>query len=203
MPNDPYQVLGVPHGASEDDVKQAYRRLAKQYHPDLHPGDAQAAKKMNEINEAYDQLKNPAAYQQKQQQYARQQQYQQQTYHATYYDPFGFWGASSSQSSGQYQQEQYDPFSGQDADQQQYQWNYRRRPRGGILWKIFVAYLLLNVLYSMFSSCSVRRYSSPYYDYGYYGYSDVPGSYSETVPESSNAKSPYSYYIYPDSTKGS
>lgn len=201
MTKDPYQVLGVSHSASEDDVKQAYRRLAKQYHPDLHPGDAQAAQKMNEINEAYDQLKNPAAYQQKQQQYAREQQYQQQqTYHATYYDPFGFWGASGSQSSSQYQQEQYDPFSGDDSEQQ-YQWNYRRRPRGGILWKIFLAYLLLNVLYSMFASCSVRRNYSPYYDYGYYG---TPGSYSETVPEQSEAQSPYAYYYAdPSGARGS
>ncbi|MFQ8765311.1 MAG: DnaJ domain-containing protein [Oscillospiraceae bacterium] len=51
MTGDPYEVLGVSHGASEDEIKQAYRRLAKQYHPDLHPGDAACAKKMNEINE--------------------------------------------------------------------------------------------------------------------------------------------------------
>lgn len=57
MTRDPYEVLGVSRGASEDEIKQAYRRLAKQYHPDLHPGDAACAKKMNEINEAYDLLK--------------------------------------------------------------------------------------------------------------------------------------------------
>ena len=68
MPADPYQVLGVSHNASEEDIRQAYRRLAKQYHPDLNPGDAYAAQKMNEINQAYEQIKNPKAYQQ---QYAR------------------------------------------------------------------------------------------------------------------------------------
>lgn len=57
MVNDPYQILGVSRDASEDEIRQAYRRLAKKYHPDLNPGDAQAAQKMNEINEAYDLLK--------------------------------------------------------------------------------------------------------------------------------------------------
>ena len=76
MARDPYEVLGVSKNASEDDIKQAYRRLAKQYHPDLHPGDAECARKMNEINEAYDLLKNPQAYQAYQRQQA-QNAYQQ------------------------------------------------------------------------------------------------------------------------------
>ena len=56
---DPYKVLGVSPNASDDEIKQAYRRLAKQYHPDRNPGDAAAAKKMQEINAAYEQIKNP------------------------------------------------------------------------------------------------------------------------------------------------
>ena len=47
MGTDPYQVLGVSPNASEDEIRQAYRRLAKQYHPDLNPGDKTAAQKMN------------------------------------------------------------------------------------------------------------------------------------------------------------
>ncbi len=59
---DPYKVLGLEPGASDEEVKQAYRRLAKKYHPDLNPGDAEAARKMQEVNEAYDQIKNPEKY---------------------------------------------------------------------------------------------------------------------------------------------
>ncbi len=61
---DPYAVLGLSPNASDEDVKKAYRRLAKKYHPDVNPGDATAAKKMNEINQAYDQIKNPQKTQQ-------------------------------------------------------------------------------------------------------------------------------------------
>lgn len=61
MTQDPYEVLGVPHGASEEEVTKAYRKLAKKYHPDLNPGNEAAAKKMSEINAAYDQIKNGTA----------------------------------------------------------------------------------------------------------------------------------------------
>ncbi len=56
--SDPYKVLGVQRGASEEEITKAYRKLAKKYHPDLNPGDATAAEKMSEINAAYDKLKN-------------------------------------------------------------------------------------------------------------------------------------------------
>ena len=59
MIDDPYKVLGVSRDASDDEIKQAYRRLAKKYHPDRNPGDAEAAKKMQEVNAAYEQIKNP------------------------------------------------------------------------------------------------------------------------------------------------
>lgn len=59
MIDDPYKVLGVGRDASDEEIKQAYRRLAKKYHPDLNPGDQEAARRMQEINEAYDQIKNP------------------------------------------------------------------------------------------------------------------------------------------------
>ncbi len=64
MISDPYKVLGVSPDASDDEIKAAYRKLAKKYHPDLNPGDAAAAQKMNEINAAYEQIKNPQSQQQ-------------------------------------------------------------------------------------------------------------------------------------------
>ena len=50
---DPYQVLGVSPGASDDEIKAAYRKLAKQYHPDLNQGSPAAEAKMRVVNEAY------------------------------------------------------------------------------------------------------------------------------------------------------
>lgn len=64
MIDDPYKVLGVTPDTPPDEIKKAYRRLAKQYHPDLHPGDEECARRMNEINAAYDQINNPQKYQQ-------------------------------------------------------------------------------------------------------------------------------------------
>lgn len=56
---DYYAVLGVDKSASEDQIKSAYRKLAKMYHPDLHPNDKQAAEKFKECNEAYSVLGDP------------------------------------------------------------------------------------------------------------------------------------------------
>lgn len=57
--DDPYKVLGVSPNASDEEIKRAYRNLAKKYHPDRNPGDKEAARKMQEINTAYEQIKNP------------------------------------------------------------------------------------------------------------------------------------------------
>ena len=81
MIDDPYKVLGVSPDASDEEIKRAYRALAKKYHPDRNPGDEEAAKKMQQVNAAYEQIKNPAAAQQNQG-YGGYSQY----------DPFGFGG---------------------------------------------------------------------------------------------------------------
>ena len=56
----PYSVLRVPEEASPEEIKQAYRKLVKLWHPDLHPDDMSAEKRMAEINEAYTILSDPA-----------------------------------------------------------------------------------------------------------------------------------------------
>lgn len=56
---DYYEVLGVPRDASQEEIKKAYRRLARKYHPDANPDDPSAVEKMKEINEAYEVLGNP------------------------------------------------------------------------------------------------------------------------------------------------
>ena len=101
MIEDPYKVLGVSPDASDEEIKRAYRRLAKKYHPDLNPGDQVAAQRMQEVNAAYEQIKNPEKAAQGQNPYGS---------YGSYYDPFGSayqQAQSSSQQGDQYQQAAY------------------------------------------------------------------------------------------------
>lgn len=112
---DPYEVLGVSRDANLTEVTQAYRKLAKKYHPDLNPGDSSAQKKMAEINVAYEEIKSGRA---KYQDYSRPQQ--SQGYGGGYqgygsfggygFDPFEAFGFGKRQTQQtQQQQDQFDP----------------------------------------------------------------------------------------------
>ena len=104
MMDDPYKVLGVSPDASDEEIKRAYRNLAKKYHPDLNPGDQEAARKMQQVNAAYEQIKNPEAFRQSQQ--GSSGGY---SYGYGYGDPFGGYRQQSygGQTEDQYQQAAY------------------------------------------------------------------------------------------------
>ena len=54
--NDPYSVLGITPSATEEEIKKAYRSKCKEFHPDLHPGDAAAEDKFNQVQAAYSEI---------------------------------------------------------------------------------------------------------------------------------------------------
>ncbi|HBI27049.1 MAG TPA: molecular chaperone DnaJ [Peptococcaceae bacterium] len=110
MISDPYKVLGVSPTASDKEITKAYRKLAKKYHPDLNPGDEEAAKRMSEINAAYEQIRSGNG---NASQYGNSGNYGgQNTYDSGYgYDPFGYGGYGQGQRQQQQQRRQSSEFN--------------------------------------------------------------------------------------------
>lgn len=90
---DPYKVLGISKDATMAEVKKAYRKKARENHPDLNPGDKDAAERMNKINEAYDRITNPDKYVQEDARRAAANSYRQA---GGVYPGYGSYGQSGS-----------------------------------------------------------------------------------------------------------
>lgn len=154
----PYDVLGVRANATDEEIAKAHKRLAKKYHPDLHPGNETAARKMGEINRAYDEIRSM-----RQNGAANQQNWQQAAYQRRYYDPL------------------YE-------EPKTYQYYYQKpkaNPMGMIL-AVLVMILFVRLILSMlFGGFGGSYYVNPaYYDYPStsYGYI-IPGyEHSQPIP---------------------
>ena len=197
MISDPYSVLGVSRGASDDEVKAAYRRLAKKYHPDLNLGNAEAARRMNEVNAAYEQIKNPqpggaygGAYGGSQyggQQYGGQQ-YGGQQYGSQQYGGQQYGGDNNGYGDYVDLNDIFEMFTrrAQQQSRQQYDGSNsgNRRQTGFGLWKIliigFVIYIVMTLMTGLFSSARYARY------YGDYNNNNSNGYYSSTTRSEAN-----------------
>ena len=206
---DPYKVLGLTSGASKDEVAKAYRKLAKKYHPDLNPGDEEAAKKMAEVNAAYDAITNDKPYgprarqQQQQNPYAQGSNPYSSTTRTYTYDPnTGRYTQTNAGQQGQY----YDPFeemfknwydqssqqsrSTSQQQQQQRQQQYRQQTTrsygtGGCLRWILLLIMFNLVLNLMLGGC--HSMTSSYLYGNQSGYTQqYQQSYSNTDSSSSS-----------------
>lgn len=107
---DYYKILGVAEKSGQEEIKKAYRRLAKQHHPDANPGDKQAEEKFKDISEAYEVLSNP----QKRQQYDQMRKFGfgGQGFDFRNFDFGGFRGRSSRPQQGGFSFEGFELFGG-------------------------------------------------------------------------------------------
>lgn len=100
---DYYAILGVPRNADEKEIKKAYRRLARKYHPDLNPGDKEAERKFKEINEAYEVLSDPEKRKRYDELGAAWATYGQRDTEAFWRDFYNRYGASAQTSSSRFE----------------------------------------------------------------------------------------------------
>ena len=150
MTMDPYKVLGVNPGATQEEIKRAYRSLAKKYHPDLNPGNEYAAEKMNDINAAYDILTKPGA-ERYRQTYSRKQE---QTYNYKEEEsPFENYGTYWQWSTGDFNRGFNTPKENWNTWNNWTGWNRMPVSGGSMLFKVirwFVILQILSMLFRMF-----------------------------------------------------
>ncbi len=153
----PYDTLGVKPGATDEEIAKAYKSLAKKYHPDLNPGNEAAARRMGEINQAYDRIKTMR---QRGETWQQDEGYQNNPY-GTYREPYAaYWNAAHSYA------------------------QYYRKPKAspiGMMLAVFVTILLVRLILSiLFGGYNAYYYTAPGYDY--YGYQTENYGYSYSMP---------------------
>ncbi len=146
MTMDPYKVLGVNPGATEEEIKRAYRSLAKKYHPDLNPGNEYAAEKMNDINVAYDILTKPGAERYRQ----TCSQNQEQTYTYKEESPYENYGTYWQWSTGDFNRGYNKPEENWNTWNNWTGWNRRPVYGGSILFKVIRWLVILQILSMVF-----------------------------------------------------
>ena len=157
MAKNPYTVLGVSETATDEEIRAAYRSLAKKYHPDLNPNDPEAARRMNDVNVAYDQIKSAEKRAQYHASQAQQTYYQQSAY-THKHNPFesyyktgnGYYGGSYT--GGHATDSNEPPFGWSSVfDEQSARRNYTMRFRPFRLLTLVILFLLI----AMFAKCTL------------------------------------------------
>jgi curved DNA-binding protein CbpA len=152
--DNPYATLGVSPAASDEEIAKAYRILAKKYHPDLHPGDRDAAECMSRVNKAYDDIKALRQSGNRQNSETERPETERPRY--------------NSQTSG------YGPGSGPAGYNPYVHYSRPYRPRRNpfsFMFGIFMAILLIRLLLYMLMG------GSAYYNLGNRNYVQIPGGY--------------------------